>query len=285
MDSIYARMESDLRLSRKAVATRKEYLRHARKFVESQDGKAVADLGEADVRAYLHHLIETRKASVYTHKMALAAIRFLFAVTLGRLEEVERIPWPKVRDPLPAIFSPPEVIAVFRAAPSPVQRTGLLCAYASGLRVSEVCRLQIGDIDSDRGVLRVRHGKGDKDRLTILPPRLLAQLRRHYRETRPEGPWLFPGGTREGHIGRRHLQDGFRKAVRAAGIRRDGVRFHTLRHSFATHMLEAGVDIRLIQVMLGHASLKTTSRYAQVRADHFIKLPDPLELLIETATQ
>ena len=282
MNEIYCRMDSDLRLSRRAARTRKEYLRHARKFIEWHDGRALVDLGEADVRTYLHHLIETRKVSVYTHKMALASIRFLFAVTLGRPEEVERIPWPKVRDPLPAIFSPPEVVAVFRAAPKPVVRTGLLCAYASGLRVSEVCRLQVRDIDSDGGVLHVRHGKGDKERLTILPPRLLAQLRRYFKETRPEEPWLFPGGTREGHVGRRHMQDGFRKAVRAAGVRRDGVRFHTLRHSFATHMLVAGVDIRLIQVMLGHASIRTTSRYAQVRADCFAELPDPLELLIET---
>jgi site-specific recombinase XerD len=285
MNEIYSRMESDLRLARKAASTRKEYLRHARKFIEWHDGRAVADLGEADVRAYLHHLIETRKVSVYTHKMALAAIRSLYAVTLGRGEEVERIPWPKVRDPLPAIFSPPEVVALFRSAPSPVVRTGLLCAYGSGLRVSEVCRLQIRDVDSDRDVLHIRHAKGDKERLTILPPRLLAQLRRHYKETRPEGPWLFPGGTREGHVGRRHMQDGFRKAVRAAGIRREGVRFHSLRHSFATHMLEAGVDIRLIQAMLGHASVKTTSRYAQVRADYFAELPDPLELLIETCAR
>lgn len=285
MQDVHSRLDSDLRLSRRSRSTAQHYRQHARRFVAHFKGRAIEDLGEPEVRQYLHHLVEKRRVSPYTHKMAVAALKFLFEQTLGRPAEVCRIPWPKVVDPLPTVLSHADLMALFRAATPPMPRTALLCAYASGLRISEVCRLQVGDIDSPRGVIHVRAGKGGKDRLTVLPARLLANLRDYWRQTRPAGPWLFPARSATGCISPTHLRHGFRVAVRLGGIRRKGVRFHSLRHTFATHMLEAGVDVRVLQALLGHARVETTTRYAQVRTDFIATLPDPLELLAQTVTR
>lgn len=276
---MYSRVESDLCLSRHAVSTRKHYLHECRKFLGHFADRKPEDLGEAEVREYLHHLIEVRRVSPYTHRMAVAAIRFLFERSLGQPEKVARIPWPRVKDSLPTVLARAELVALFRAADKPALRAMLLTAYGAGLRVSEVCRLQVGDIDSARGVIVVRGGKGGKDRLTTLPARLLRALRRYWAETRPAAPWLFPGQSAAGHVGHKVLHDGFRTAMHQAGIRRAGVRFHSLRHSFATHMLEAGVDTRVLQSLLGHSRVETTARYAQVRTDLIAALPDPLDLL------
>jgi integrase/recombinase XerD len=279
MSDLYSRLQSDIRLSRRSRRTEAHYLPHVRAFWARFPDRDPETLGEVEVRAYLHHLVEQRHVSVYTQKMALAALKFLFEKTLGRREVVARIPWPRVADRLPVVLSQGELLALFRAAEAGIVRTACLCAYAGGLRVSEVARLQGSDIDSARGVIHVREGKGLRDRLTVLPARLLGVLRRYWQEARLKGPWLFPGATSEGHVGVRRLEEGFAKARRLARIDRPGVRFHSLRHSFATHMLEAGVDVRVVQVLLGHKRLETTTRYAQVRTDFIARLPDPLELL------
>jgi hypothetical protein len=205
-------------------------------------------------------MAEVRRVSPYTHKMALAALKFLFGQTLGRPKEVARIPWPKIVHPLPTVLAHAELLSLFRSAATPMPRTALLCAYGTGLRISEVCHLQTTDLDSARGVILVRAGKGGKDRLTLLPQRLLANLRAYWREVRPTGPWVFPARSRTGHLSPRHLRDGFHAALRAAGIRRPLVRFHSLRHSFATHLLEAGVDVRILAALLGHARVDTPVR-------------------------
>jgi len=281
---LYSRLESDIRLSRLSPNTSKHYLPHCRKFFSRFPDRAPDDLGEADVRAYLHHLVDERKVSQYTHKMAVAALKFLFQHTLQRPEVVAGIPWPKIREALAVVLAHQELLALFRAADSPLVRAAMLCGYAAGLRVSEVCRLQVPDIDSQRGVLVVRCGKGDKGRQTVLSARLLGALRKYWKETKPSGSWLFPGRTAAGHVGKSRVQKGFRTAMRSAGVRREGARFHSLRHSFATHMLEAGVDIRVLQALLGHRHVKTTSRYAQVRTDLIASLPDPLDLLARKIT-
>lgn len=275
----YSRFQSDLRLSRHAKKTEKRYLYHARDFFAYFPERAPESLGEEEVRAYLHHLVDERRVGAHTQKMAVAALKFLFEKTLGRPEEVKGIPWPKVVDGLPVVLPQVELVALFRAAPTALDLAAQLLAYSSGLRVSEVAEVQIPDIDSARGAVRVREGKGRKERFTLLPPRLLAALRRYWREARPEGPWLFPGGTAAGHVGVHRLESGFAKSRRAAGIKRPGARFHSFRHSFATHMLEAGVDVRVIQELLGHSRLETTMRYTHVRTEFFARLPDPLDLL------
>jgi site-specific recombinase XerD len=239
--------------------------------------KSPAEMGEAAIREYLHHLVEERKVGPATQKMALAAISFLYAKTLGRPEEVARIPWPKVESKLPDVLTQKDLAELFSSAATLLDRVAFMVAYGAGLRVGEVCKLTTDDIDSVRQVIRVRCGKGGKDRITMLSPSLLSGLRHYWKEEKPKGPWLFPGRTDE-HTNTRRLQQGFRKAATKASLSRN-VTFHSLRHSFATYMLEAGVDIRVIQAMLGHKSLKTTSRYTRVRADLIRSLPDLLEFL------
>jgi len=281
MKSVLDRMESDLKLKRLSEQTRAEYLRCATAFVEFLD-QPVEKLGEDDVRKYLLHLVEVRKLSPSSHKMHLAAVRFLYDKTLGRPEVVKMIPWPKVPSRLPEIPSFEEVHGLFEAASSPLYLNAFMAAYGAGLRVSEATRLAAGDIDSDRGVIVVRNGKGDKDRLTMLSPRLLSSLRDYWVKSRPssEHPWLFPGQTKRGHISRESLQSELRKTCRRAGVRK-ALRFHSFRHAFATHMLESGVDLRVIQALLGHKSIRSTARYTQVRIDHIGRLDSPLELLHE----
>jgi len=219
--------------------------------------------------------VEDRKVAPTTQKMATAAVKFLFCRTLARPEEVAGIPLPSIPEPLPVVLSKEELVALFAAQPVLLKRTAMVCAYGAGLRVSEVCRLRTEDIDSGRGILHVRRGKGDKARITALTPTLLSQLRGYWRRRRPPGLWLFPGRTEEGHIGRATLQKAYREAARNAHIREPGS-FHSLRHSTATHLLEAGVELRVIQVLLGHKRLETTTRYTRVRGDLIAALPDLL---------
>ena len=207
--------------------------------------------------------------------MATAAVKYLFANTLGRPEEVSRIPLPKVPEALPVVLSRQDLRKLFSMEANLLKRTAMVCAYGTGLRVSEVCRLRREDIDSKRGVIHVRHGKGDRGRLTVLTKTLLKQLYGYWERQGCSGPWLFPGLSEEGHIGRGMLQRAYRDAARKAGLRDSGT-FHTLRHSMATHLLEAGVEMRVIQVMLGHKRLETTTRYAQVRGDLIAGTPDLL---------
>lgn len=161
-----------------------------------------------------------------------------------------------------------------------LKRTAMVCAYGAGLRVSEVCGLRTEDLDAERGILHVRYGKGDKDRITALTKTLVAQLRGYWLKTRPPGPWLFPGQTRDGHIGRGTLQKAYREAAHKAEIRESGT-FHSLRHSTATHLLECGVELRVIQVLLGHQRLETTTRYTRVRGDLIAAMPDLLGQLLQ----
>lgn len=275
MGQLQSRMESDLVLKRLSKATRYQYLRAARAFVK-HFMRSPEELGEAEIREYLHHLVLVEGASVSAQKMALAGIKFLYTTTLARPEEVARIPWPKVPHTLPEILSRAEVLKILTAAPSPGARTAFLAAYGSGLRISEVCHLKAADIDRTRGALWVRGGKGAKDRLTILSPILYKSLRDWWPlRPIPHPLYVFPGRTEDGHISLHPLQDAFRRAVARAGVTRP-VTFHSLRHAFATHLLESGVDLRVIQVLLGHADIQTTTRYAAVTAEHLATLPDPL---------
>ncbi|MCP4659508.1 MAG: tyrosine-type recombinase/integrase [bacterium] len=282
-NEVYVRMDSDLRLSGRAEGTREHYLGQARRFFRYVGDRDLSQLEEADVRAYLHSLLD-RGLSPHSLKMAIAALKLLFGMTLGRPEVMQRIPYPKIKTPPAVIPARSELRRLFQAAPSPLHRVACMTAYGAGLRVSEVTRLTIRDIDSARNVIHVREGKGGKDRVTVLSAVLLEELRAYWAYTRPPAPWLFAGDTAPGHVSVRYLHSGFKIAVREAHIRRPGLRFHSLRHGFATHLLEDGVDIRVIQALLGHASLKATMRYTQVRADHIAKLNDPLEFLAESSS-
>jgi site-specific recombinase XerD len=207
----------------------------------------------------------------------VCALRFFYGVTLDRAEIPERIAYARTPRKLPAILSSDEVVCFLEAVPSLKTRTALTAAYGAGLRASEAVSLKVADIDSERMLIQVRHGKGARDRTVMLSPQLLRILRTYWRLARPR-EWLFPGRDETKPIDVQVLHAACRSATKAAGLTKR-VSVHTLRHSFATHLLESGVDIRIIQVLLGHKSLSTTARYTQVATTTIANTQSPLERL------
>jgi site-specific recombinase XerD len=212
----------------------------------------------------------------------LAAVRFLYEVTLQKPEVVEGLRVARGKAPARQVPTCDEFGRILTATRLLFYRTIFLTAYGSGLRRAEICNLQFGDIDSASNLIRVRAGKGGKERATVLGPELLKVLRNYWLTLRPPGPWLFPGrdGLRwkDKPVSGEQLTEQFANSVRRAGISRK-ITFHCLRHGFATHLLEQGVEMRTIQVMLGHENLETTAIYAHVATDLIRKTPSPLDLL------
>jgi integrase/recombinase XerD len=241
--------------------------------------RSPADLRVEEVQAYLLHLIRDKKLAYASVNQASCAFRFLYRRVLGRPEAGFDIPMAKVPKRLPQILSREEVARLIDAARTLRGRTLLMTTYAAGLRVSEVCALQVGDIESaaDRMCLKVRQGKGGKDRYTLLSPRLLAALRTYWRDTRPQR-WLFPNRAGTGPIEIQTAQRIYYAARNAAGIAHEGG-IHGLRHAFATHLLEAGVDLYSIGRLLGHGHLSTTSRHLHLARSKLTGNPSPLEVL------
>ena len=277
MGNTYLRMKSELELANRAPKTTRVYLRWAKAFVAFHMRPA-EQLAEADVRAWLHHLRDDRKASVHSISIAMASLRWLFRRTLRRPEVVADIPWPKLPKPMPACFSHEEVVALVAAAPSEVIRLAIQIGYTSGLRISEVIRVRPQDIHKAEDILFVRHGKGDKDRATRLSAGVYLSLREYWRTTRPNGGFLFPGARPGTHISDSSLRAGFHRALTASGIAPRGrkLTFHSLRHSYATTQLRRGASLPAVQQSLGHTSIKTTARYLHVDARQIAELPDLL---------
>ena len=225
-----------------------------------------------------YNLIDERRASPASHKMHLAAVKFLYSVTLGRPEVAVRLPWPKVPRTLPDILDGDEVERLLCSVESLMHRAILMTAYGAGMRISEACSLGVGDIDSSRGLIHIRDGKRGRDRFVMLPRRLLVFLREYWRAVRPPGPRLFPGQKKGRSITPSAVRAALMKAVAAAAITKR-VTPHVLRHCFATHLLEGGEDIRIIQVLLGHGSIRTTARYTQVSKLHIGGTQSPLDRL------
>jgi len=269
-------MERDLKLKNLAEGTRKEYLRCCCGFVRYHM-RSPRELGEGAIKEYLAHLL-MKGAGPETLKMNVAGLKFLYGVTLDRPKVAERLLWPKVPHKKADILSGSEVLKLLGVVRSLVCAMVLTTAYGAGLRISEACRLRVEDIDSKRMLIHVRLGKGGKDRYVMLSPRLLMALRRYWAEVRPTGPWLFPGRKQGTHLSPAAVQMALRKAVKAAKLKKR-VTPHSLRHAFATHLLETGNDIRLIQALLGHASIRTTARYAQVSRTLVARAKSPLDLL------
>jgi site-specific recombinase XerD len=276
MGKLADQMRSDLVLRGFASKTINEYLRYAGLFVKFH-GKPPAALGEPEVRAFLLHEIEVRGVEPNSTRVAVAALKFLYNVTLSRPEVVVRIPFPKSPKRLPDVPSAEDVLALIDAAPSTMTRALLMLGYGSGLRISEACSVCASHVDSQRKVLKVAGGKGAKDRLTLLPTPLLEALRQLWRETRPPGEWLFPG-PKGRPLSKTAVTRRFKEALAAAGVKRK-MTFHSLRHAFATHLLEGGVDVVTIQALLGHANIGTTMRYLRVRTTHIQSVQSPLERL------
>lgn len=278
MGATKEKMARDLALRNLAAPTRKEYLRCCCTFVRYHM-RPPEELGETAIKEFLAHLL-LRGAGPETLKMHVAGLKFLYGVTLDRPKVADRLLWPKVPHKKPDILGGTEVEELLRAAvaASLVSAMALTTAYGAGLRNSEVCRLRPEDIDSRRGVIHVRLGKGGKDRYVMLSPRLLAALRAYWAKVRPSGGWLFPGRSKGHHLSAAAVNKALKAAVRATKLKKR-ITAHSLRHAFATHLLETGNDIRLIQVLLGHSSIRTTARYAQVSRKHIARAVSPLDLL------
>jgi integrase/recombinase XerD len=235
------------------------------------------------IRQYQAHLFTDRKLDAISVAQQLSALRFFFLKTLKRPWMVEDMPFPKRPIRLPQVLSQEEVERLIQCAGSPLHRIWLLMLYATGMRREELVRLKIGDIDSDRMLIRIRQGKGKKDRDVMLSPRLLQELRQYWRLANPKPKtYLFPGkGSHQNAdvpIDSRSIFNAVQQAAKRAGIDKR-VHPHTLRHSFATHLLESGADLRTIQVLLGHADLKTTCRYLHLSERHLKATASPLDSL------
>ena len=261
MTPLRRRMIEDMELRNLAPKTVAAYVRRVAAFARHL-GRSPEDLGPDEVRSYLLHLVQERHVSWSYYNQAVAALRFLYEVTLQRPGVMQRIRCPKLPRKLPVVLSPDEVTRVFAAVASLKHRALLMAAYSAGLRVSEVASLRVDDIASQRLVLRVRQGKGRKDRYVMLSPRLLAMLRQYWKAARPTD-WLFPGDVPGRPLTEASVQRACARAAREAGLGKH-VTVHTLRHSFATHLLESGTDIRTIQILLGHRKLETTAIYTHV---------------------
>ena len=269
------RMIDDMTLRNLSPATQRSYLHAVTKF-SRHFGCSPDRLGLEDVRSFQVHLV-AQGVSWPALNQIVCALRFFYGVTLDRAEIPERIVYARTQRKLPAILGADEVVRFLEAVPSLKTRVALTTAYAAGLRASEAVSLKVADIDSARMVLQVRHGKGAKDRTVMLSAALLAILRSYWRLTRPND-WLFPGRGPDKPIDVQVLHAACRSAAKAAGLTKK-VSVHTLRHSFATHLLESGTDIRIIQVLLGHANLSTTARYTHVATSTIARTSSPLDRL------
>ena len=274
MTPLRQRMIRELELQRKSKHTIEGYVlavsQLAAHFKRSPD-----ELTHEQVRQFVHHMITERKLASSTVNLRLAAIRFLFRRVLGDKTfdlRIER----KSNGRLPEPLSRKEIEKLFSVTRNPKHRAMLMTAYGGGLRISEVVNLQLKDIHSDRMLIHVRHGKGDKDRFTLLSERLLLELREYWRRCKPT-QWLFEGRF-GGAYSNGSLGSVFTKSKRLAKIQH-GRGIHSLRHSFATHLLEGGTDLMTISKLMGHRNLKTTARYLHVTSRHVEGIKSPLDLL------
>ena len=234
------------------------------------------------IREFTAHLVNDRKLSANTVNQMVGALRFFYLTVLNRPWRGHEMPYPKKDIRLPVIWSPEEVARLIDAAPTPFYRTILMTLYATGMRRAEVAALKISDIDSARMVLHVKEGKGRKDRDVVLSPNLLEELRQHYRRLRRKpAVWLFPGGvwhTADTPISEKVVWHACRFAAQRCGVNKP-LHPHTLRHCFATHLLEAGADLRTIQLLLGHADLRETMVYIHLSKRHVGATASPLDAL------
>jgi len=239
-------------------------------------------LGLRHIREYQAELFQKRKLSPGSVANRLAALRFFYIKTLKKAWSIAETPYPKKNHRLPAILSQEEVVRLIDAAGTPFHRTLLMTLYATGLRCAELTRLKVSDIDSKRMVIHVQGGKGRKDRDVMLSPKLLDELREHWRRLpRKTSNWLFPGNrwhTADHSIDTKTVWHACDEAAKRAGLKK-AVHPHTLRHCFATHLLEAGADLRTIQILLGHQSLKETTIYLHLSKRHLRATPSPLDSL------
>jgi integrase/recombinase XerD len=270
------RMAEDMKLRNYSPRTIDTYTYHVGRFAEFL-GHSLEQATPEDVRSFQLHLIEVRKVGWSSFNQAVCGLRFLFRTTYPRSWAVSMVPFGKRPKKLPTVLSGEEVMSVLSCVPNLKHRTFLLTLYAAGLRLSEAADLTIADIDSKRMQLRIACGKGAKERLVPLSPRLLKTLREYWKQVRSP-KYLFPGKTFDVPLGSTTIQKTCKAAVLKAGILK-AVSPHTLRHSYATGLLEAGVDLLTISRLLGHKSFSTTMIYLHVRRTHLGSTPSPIDWL------
>jgi integrase/recombinase XerD len=270
------RMIEEMKLRNFSPATQKSYL-YAVTRLTKYYGKAPDQLDKEQIRWYLLHLTVERKLSPNTMTGQISGLRFFYNETLGWDETKLFIPPRKKSSSLPEVFSPSEVVRLIDGARGLKQRVLLMTAYSAGLRVGELVNLKIADIDAARMTLRVKQGKGGKDRYAILSHNLLTELRTYWKRYRPS-IWLFPNRAKNGPLSRNEAWHIFNQAKRRAGLKK-GRGIHTLRACFATHLLEAGVDLRSIQFLLGHSSILSTQRYLRLQPQNMGSTVSPLDML------
>jgi integrase/recombinase XerD len=277
---LLSRFERDMQLRGLSSLTQEAYLRNVRRFSEFF-GKSPRGAKARDVKRYLHHLMSEKRLSKQTVNQHAMALRMFFAITLQKSWAKEQIRSAKTQKKLPDVLSGEEVLRVLRAFDSIKHKTIAVLCYGAGLRINEALHLRVKDIDSSRGLIHVRQGKGQKDREVPLSPRLLHSLRNYYKQYRPTGQYLFPGRTKDEVLSKNAFAKVLKPAVRKAGISKK-VSAHVFRHSYATHMIEAGVDLRSVQVLMGHASIQSTARYVHLTTARMVSISSPLELLGKT---
>jgi site-specific recombinase XerD len=276
MTPLRQRYRQDLQLRNYSPKTQQVYEECVSLFAR-HFGKSPELLGPEQIRTYQLYLAHEKKASWSRFNQTVCALRFLYRHTLHKDWIIQHIPFPRKESRLPQVLSLEEVSRFLQAIPQLKYRILLTTIYATGLRASEALHLEVADIDSPRMSIRVRQGKGHKDRYALLSPKLLVLLRQYWKAVRPTR-WLFPSSAPDRPVSLDSLQEAVRRARRASGLVKR-VTAHTLRHSFATHLLESGTNIRVIQVLLGHNSLRTTARYTHVTTAALASTLSPLDSL------
>lgn len=276
MTPLRQRMIEDMRVRNLSPHTQRLYVERVAKFAQ-YFGKSPELLGPEDVRTYQVYLTYQKGASSSMLQQTVCALRFLYRNTLGKEWALPYIPAPKREKKLPMVLSQDEISRFFENLPNLKHRALIMTAYSTGMRVSEVVSLRVADIDSERMMIHIKQGKGRKDRDVMLSPNLLELLRAYWKVARP-AEWLFPGQRRGTHLTPKRVHQVCVKASAAAGLtKRATVR--ALPHSFATHLLEAGANIRVIPILLGHRSLRTTARYTHVSRETICSTSSPLDLM------
>jgi integrase/recombinase XerD len=276
MTRLRRRMIEDMDIRNLSPNTQLSYLQQVSSFAKYCQ-RSPEEVGPEEIRAYQVYVTNERKLTPGSLCIIASALRFLYRVTLKREWVDAEIPLPKKPFKLPVILSREEVAHFFESIASLKHRTILMTAYAAGLRISEVTRLKLTDIDSQRMMIRVEQGKNRKDRYVMLSPQLLDILRAYWQASRPK-QWLFPGDIVGRPITKDAVEQACQKARRVSGIKKT-ITPHSLRHGFATHLLEAGTDVRTIQLLMGHRSLATTARYLKVATTTVCATTSPFELL------
>jgi site-specific recombinase XerD len=270
-------MREDLEMRGMSVSTIETYVRCARRFSEYH-GRSPCVLGAPEVRAFLLHLTREQNVAARTFNVYAGALKFLYQVTLKRPNVVAGMPRMRVPMRVPVALTTGEVARLVASLTTGKLRALVMLAYGAGLRVGEVCSLRTDDIDAKRMLVHVRNAKRGRERYVMLSPKLLATLRAYWKSSRLTGPLLFPGRTPGSTFTRAAAHKAIVRAARCAGIAKR-VTPHTLRHSFATHLLERGTDLRTLQVLLGHASLHSTMTYLHVSNAHVQSIQSPLDTL------